>query len=169
MVWRVEIREKEGVNDCLGQNIAQEIVDLGLTSVKRVRTAAVYFLHGPLNGTDVDRICRELLADPVVQEYRYAAKPFDGAQGKPSHTVEIAYNPGVMDPVEASTVKAIRDLGIAGIRAVRTAKQYLFWGKPSKAQVAAITGRVLMNKLIQHAVVKPVDPFKDISSPVSYN
>ena len=111
----------------------------------------------------------ELLADPVVQEYRYAAKPFDGAQGKPSHTVEIAYNPGVMDPVEASTVKAIRDLGIAGIRAVRTAKQYLFWGKPSKAQVAAITGRVLMNKLIQHAVVKPADPFKNIFSTASGN
>src|SRR3989338_9948850 len=85
-----------------------------------------------------------------------------GKGSKSNHSVEIAYNPGVMDPVEASTVKAIRDLGIAGIRAVRTAKQYLFWGKPSKAQVAAITSRVLMNKLIQHAVVKPADPFKNI-------
>ncbi len=172
MVWRVEIREKEGVNDCLGQSIAQEIVDLGLTSVKRVRTVSVYLLYGPLDGTGVEKICRELLCDPVVQEYRYAAKPLgvwpfgvaQGKGGKPNHTVEIAYNPGVMDPVEASTVKAIRDLGVVGIRAVRTAKQYLFWGKPSKAQVASITSRVLMNKLIQHAVVKPADPFKDIPS-----
>ncbi len=170
MIWRVEIREKEGVNDRLGEGIAKDIADLQIPSVKRARVVSVYLLHGQLTRADIEKICCSLLADPVVQEYRFADKPFGrvypeqsrGAQGKPNHTVEIAYNPGVMDPVEASTIKAIRDLGISGIRAVRTAKQVHLWGGISKTQLQSITGRVLMNKLIQHAVVKPADAFKDI-------
>ena len=46
--------------------------------------------------------------------------------------VLIAYNPGVMDPVEESTLKGIKDLGIDKVRSVRTApvtERQVIWGK----------------------------------------
>ena len=63
-----------------------------------------------------------------------------------------------MDPSELSAIKGIRDLGISTIDAVRTAKQYHIYGHLSQAQLSSITNRVLMNKLIQHAVVENKTP-----------
>ena len=44
-----------------------DIADLGIHSVDRVERSAVYFLRGDLDDADVERLCHELLADPIVQ------------------------------------------------------------------------------------------------------
>lgn len=153
MIWRVEIKQKSGLPDAAGASLLKDIRDLGVAQLRDVRVVSVYLLEGDISRDEVKRICEELLIDPVVEEYAFSlAKPADA----PDHyVVEIAYNPGVMDPVEASTIKGIRDLSIEGIVAVRTAKQYHLYGTLSAAQVEQITNRVLMNKLIQHAVKTP--------------
>src|SRR5208282_3404387 len=108
---------------------------------------------GNISRQEVKRICDELLADPLVQQYSFDLKlPL---QSPTHHVVEIALHPGVMDPVEASTIKGIRDLGIDGITAVRTARQYHIHGKLTAKQLESLTSRVLMNKLIQHVVRDP--------------
>jgi len=40
-------------------------------------------------------------------------------------TVEIAYNPGVMDPVEGALEKLSGDMGIYGVKSLRTEKNIL--------------------------------------------
>ncbi len=153
MIWRIEIKEKDGIPDSLGASVARDIADLGLGAAPQVRVVSVYLLEGALGRDDIKRICDELLVDPIVQEYSFAlSKPQQSAD---HHIVEIAYNTGVMDPSEASTIKGIRDLGINGITAVRAAKQYHLYGKLSDKDIATITNRVLMNKLIQHTVKDP--------------
>ncbi len=153
MIWRVEVKQKDGVLDPIGQSIAKDITDLKLGEVSQVRVVSVFLLEGDITRAEVKLIGDELLIDPVVEQYSFDLKlPLQSAT---HHVVEIAYNPGVMDPVEASTLKAARDLGVAGIKGVRTARQYHIHGKISFKQLESITGRVLMNKLIQHVVRDP--------------
>lgn len=152
-MWRVEVQDNDGVPDSAGKSVQADIADLKLAQLKAVRVVNVYLLQGSISRLEVETICRELLVDSVVQKYRIFESfhlPHRSLQGR--HVVEIAYNPGVMDPVEMSVVKGIRDLGITTVEAVRTARQYHLFGVLTKQQLQTITTRVLMNKLIQHAV-----------------
>ena len=152
MIWRIEVKPKDGVIDPIGQSIARDIIDLGV-DVSQVRVVSVFLLEGNIPREEVKRITEELLCDPIVEECSFDLKlPLQSAT---HHVIEIAYNPGVMDPVEASTIKGIRDLAIEGVVAVRTAKQYHIYGQLSAKQIESITSRVLMNKLIQHVVADP--------------
>ncbi|MFC1932945.1 phosphoribosylformylglycinamidine synthase subunit PurL [Chloroflexota bacterium] len=147
-MFRVEVSMKDGFRDSRGEALEKDIHDLGITTVKQVRVSDIYLLEGNLDKTEVRRICKELLADPVVEEYSYNEVP--PPQG--SHIIEVAYNPGVMDPVEESVRKGIRDLGITTVESVRTAKRYLLWGELSDEAFQSICDKLLVNSIIQHAV-----------------
>ena len=141
---------KDGFRDPRGEALQKDVRDLGIITVKQVRVSDIYLLEGNLVKTEVRRICEELLADPVVEEYSYNEVP--PPQG--SHLVEVAYNPGVIDPVEESVRKGIRDLGITTVDSVRTAKRYLLWGELSDEAFQSICDKLLVNSVIQHAVTK---------------
>jgi len=146
--WKIEIRNRKGVFDPLGSGIKKDIKDLGIVAVKKVATAQVFIICGDVSRRDAHRIAQELLTDPITQEYSLGTS--DKGQG--TRVAEIAYNPGVMDPVEESTKKAIKDLGISGIRSVRTEHKYFIEGKISEKQFRAICEKLLYNKVIQHVV-----------------
>jgi phosphoribosylformylglycinamidine synthase len=149
-VHLVEVSLKGHLPDARGLALARDIADLGISSVRGVRVVEIYRLDGNLKSPDLERICRRLLCDPVTGEYRYdppAAKITDGAVA-----VEVAYNPGVVDPVEATILKSILDLGIKGVRGVRTAKRYLLEGNPGGSEVGEISSKLLVNPIIQHVV-----------------
>jgi phosphoribosylformylglycinamidine synthase II len=156
MLWRIEIREKDGFYDAVGESVKKDISDLGFKNkIKEVKFVFVYLIESDFQESDIRRICEELLIDPVTQDYSYCIQA--GAekilQPRPEmFVVEVAYNPGVMDPVEDSAKKAIRDLGIEDVRAVKTAKKYLIKGSFSKKEILSISEKILFNKVIQHAV-----------------
>lgn len=165
MIWRVEIKDKDGIFDSIGSGVRRDILDLGIPAVHDVRVVQVFILEGALGAAEVEIIARQLLVDPVVQDFRFSDKPFQDAfiKDKDAHVVEVAYNPGVMDPVEASTLKGIRDLGIRTVRSVRTARQYVIEGDVSEKDLELIKDKTLLNKLIQHAVKDPLSSFKPLS------
>src|SRR3989338_7716067 len=110
MFWRVEIREKEGFYDAVGESVKRDVIDLGFRKkVQNIKAVGVYLVEGDINESDIKFICENLMIDPVTQEYNYNKDAFDQTRFK---VVEVAYNPGVMDPVEESAKKAIRDLNI---------------------------------------------------------
>lgn len=150
MIWRVEVTEKEGFYDAVAASVKHDIRDLGYAGkIKDVKTVQVYLLDGDFNEYTIKKICENLFIDPVTQEYNSKGNVLDEKGWK---VVEVAYNPGVMDPVEESAKKAINDLGIRGVRAVKTAKKYLIKGSLSYAQIHSIAEKILYNKVIQHAV-----------------
>ena len=150
MEWKIEIRNKKGVFDPLGNGIKKDILDLGIKGVKKVNVSQVFIISGDIAGSDIERIAGELLADPITEEYLLIAS---GAGEKiKERVVEIAYNPGVMDPVEESTRKAIRDMGIYGVKSLRTERKYLVEGKITEGDFKSICEKLLYNKVIQHAV-----------------
>ncbi len=159
MIWRVEIANKRGILDAYAEGIRKDIQDLGLKTVTAVRVVQVYSIAGDITEDQILRAAGELLADPVTQEFRFypADRYRRPAASASAPVIEIAYNPGVMDPVEESTIKGLRDLGITDVHSVHTARQYHLKGTLTRAERTLITDKVLANKLIQHVVDKYPD------------
>lgn len=155
-MWRVEIKDRAGIFDSAGAGVCKDIQDLGIHSVHKVCVFSIYTLEGDIDEGDVQTISRELLADRIVQEYAFSSNFPASNTSKDVHGIEIAYNPGVMDPVETSTLKGIRDLGIQKVNSVRTSKKYLLHGSISKQELETIIAKALCNKLIQHVVSQVV-------------
>ncbi len=150
MIWRIEVAEKKGFYDAVGAMITHDIRELGLSKkIKEVKVVQVYLIEGELDDYSVKKICENLLIDPITQRYNYRGDVLDE---KGCKVVEVAYNPGVMDPVEDSAKKAINDLGVSGLRTIKTAKKYLIKGGLSYAEIHSVAEKILYNKVIQHAV-----------------
>jgi len=146
---KIEIKNKRGVFDPFGTGIKKDIKDLGVTGVKKVTQSQVFIISGDISSSEVERITKELLVDPVTQESILG----NSIQKKSNcRVVEIAYNPGVMDPVEDSTKKAIKDLGITGVKSIKTEKKYFIEGKITEKEFKNICEKLLYNKVIQHVV-----------------
>ncbi|MFH1790410.1 MAG: phosphoribosylformylglycinamidine synthase subunit PurL [Candidatus Omnitrophota bacterium] len=150
---RIEVREKECIFDAVGEGVRKDIADLGISGVTGVSFIQVYYLFSGcrIAKKDLKRICVDLLVDKVTQTYAMG-RPFAARTGKSLHVVEIAYNPGVMDPVEESALKGIRDLGITGVTGVHTGKKYILRGRVTGRQIDVISEKLLFNKVIQHRV-----------------
>jgi phosphoribosylformylglycinamidine synthase II len=156
MFWHIEIKDKPGIFDSVGEGVKKDILDLGIRGTSSAHFSQIYTLEGDLSPGEVERICRELLADGVSQDFCILSPEDKPQASKSEYVIEVAYNSGVMDPVEESALKGIQDLGISGVTSVRTAKKYILKGKLSPAQCKTISEKLLYNKLIQH-VVDPAD------------
>jgi len=159
MFWKIEVIDKPGIFDAVGVGVQKDVLDLGIGSVKDVKFVQVYNIEGDISRKEVEKICGELLADKISQDYRIFLEPKHFAL-RNEYIVEVAHNPGVMDPVEDSTLKGIRDLGIGGVTSIKTAKKYLFSGKLTEPQLKIISEKLLYNKLIQHIVKVPAEGYK---------
>ena len=150
---RVEVRLKSHLPDARGNGLVKDIHDLGITAVSAARVVDIYWLDADLTPDELELICRRLLADPVTQDYFCGRSSLSEDEiDRSYHAVEVAHNAGVTDPVEDSALKAIRDLGLSNVRAVRTGKRYLIEGQLDGEQLGLICGRLLVNPIIQHIV-----------------
>jgi len=150
---RIEVYLKRYLPDARGLSLVGDIRDLGITAVSDIRVVDIYWLDADLTVDRLELICQNLLADAVTQEYRYSRGPRGEDEVKAGcRVVEIAYNAGVTDPIEASVMKAVRDLGIENVRPVKTAKRYIIEGQLDEYQLEVICRKLLMNPIIQHVV-----------------
>jgi phosphoribosylformylglycinamidine synthase len=115
-----------------------------------VRVVDIYWLDAELEPNELELIASRLLADPVTQQYHIGRRREAGGEGV--HSVEVAYNAGVTDLVADTILKATADLGVNGIRAAKTARRYLIEGHLNKDELAVISGRLLVNPIVQHLV-----------------
>ncbi len=150
---RIEVYLKPYLPDARGLSLVGDISDLGIAAVSDIRVVDIYWLDADLTADRLELICQNLLADAVTQEYRYSlGSPGAGAVKAGCHAVEVAYNAGVTDPIEASVMKAVQDLSIENVRAVKTAKRYIIEGQLDEYQLDIICRKLLMNPIIQHVV-----------------
>ena len=157
MIHRIEIRPKGEFGDPHAQGVQHQIRELGIESVAAVRSARLFFLAGELSAADADRVARQLLTDPVVEEYRLAGEGAGEAADPNAHVIEVHLKPGVMDPVAASTEQAIRDMGL-DITSVRTARRYDLSGPVSAEQQEGIARKLLANAVIEDVYFQPYTP-----------
>ncbi len=153
MIYKIEVWLKNNLPDVRGLSLAKDIYDLGITTVSNIRVVDIYWLDTDLKLDELDLICRSLLVDPVIQEMRCkSTSENENKLDTTHHIVEVACNAGVTDPVEETSMKAALDLGVTGIRAIKTAKRYLIEGQLNEYQLETISNRLLVNPIIQHIV-----------------
>ena len=162
METRIEVFTKGHFPDSVGNEIAAEVVHVGITSVDEIRMVQVYLVEGDLSGDDIGRICDELLTDGLTQDYicinGLPGVPAGGIklgpkwQGNDAHSIEVTRKQGVMDPVESTVIKGIKDLGLS-VRSVKTAKRFLIAGQITTDQLETIADKVLANKIIEDVFI----------------
>lgn len=141
-MYRIEIIKKK---DPRGKFIKEDFESIGFLGIDSVEVREVYYLDPRLTKKQVEIIARELLCDPVIEEFSINKK----AKG-----FEVLYNPGVTDPKEESIRKAIDDLGIRlkgkRLLQVKTATNYIFKGGYDLKDLLDYAEFFLYNPLIQH-------------------
>jgi phosphoribosylformylglycinamidine synthase II len=149
--WRFEVFNRPGFSDVHGNGVLADIRELGITSVEVVQSARVFLIEGEFETDFAQRIAKELLTDPVCEEY------YIGRSGAPAGLaratlIEVHLKSGVTDPVAESVMTAISDMGVrqAG---VRTARKYLLLGEIRPAQIDLIAKKVLANDCIEDVVI----------------
>ena len=148
---RIEIILKKHVPDARGLGLVGDIADLGIKSISTAQVRDIYYLDAKLTPKQLDSIGRELLADPVTQDYR--CDTLSGEEKKPGvHVVEVAYKAGVVDPVEETVMIGLNDLGIKNVKAIKTAKLYILEGKLTKKQLDDISSKLLVNPIIHRVI-----------------
>ena len=149
MKWKIEVGYKQTATDAMGEGIKKDIEDLGISGVDYVKTMQLYMVDGDLSESDVKSICENLLTDRITQAYEYTGS-LVGKDDAGAWVAEVTYKQGVTDPVGDSTVKGIRDLGIDGVKSVKTGRKYVVKGALSETDIDGICKRLLANDVIQN-------------------
>jgi len=130
--------------------LLDDIAALGIAGVERVERNDLFFLRGDLSEADLDRLCAELLVDPVTQRVERTSDADAVCTPEGAVRVEVGLLHGVTDSVAANLVARAHLLGVDGLRAAATAQSYLFYGTMSEADVHTIVRRLLCNDVIQY-------------------
>lgn len=69
--WLVEITFKSGVTDAVGMSTLNAIEILGVDGIRNVRTGEKYLILGEIPKETVEKICRAVLVNPLIQDYHY--------------------------------------------------------------------------------------------------
>ena len=118
--------------------------ELGVVGLRGCRRWTVYHLDGHLTTGDIERLCREVLVDPVT-DHAVVGPPAAGP-----HVVEVAPVAGVTDPAARELERAAATLGLGPLRAA-TARRYELSGDLDDADVAVLTRRLLANPTIERS------------------
>ncbi|HHT9152007.1 MAG TPA: phosphoribosylformylglycinamidine synthase subunit PurS, partial [Candidatus Hypogeohydataceae bacterium YC40] len=168
MPVRIEVFQKENLPDRLGEAILSEVQALGIKGVREVRVVEVYLLEGSLSKDQLEKICSELLADTVVQDYAYDSH-LPQRKGTQCHVIEVVRKPGVMDPVEATTLEGIADMGIK-VDWVKRARKYLIQGELTREELETIASKILANNTIEDVFLETDSvPYERKASSYAFN
>ncbi len=112
--WRIEVFRRAREADSEGARALALLAEFGLSSITEVRFGRGYLLSPSLPRAQAERVARELLADPVLDETRVGAPGEQPAGTKGAHRVLVMRRPGVMDPGAITIERAIaRTPGLA--------------------------------------------------------
>ncbi|NOR67105.1 MAG: hypothetical protein GQ528_07100, partial [Woeseiaceae bacterium] len=94
--WRFEVFGRSGFSDVHGQSVLEDINELGISSVQAVQSAKVFLIEADFDEDFAKRLARELLADPVCQEY-YIGRSGPPAGLAKATLIEVHLKSGVTD------------------------------------------------------------------------
>ncbi|MGC8838526.1 MAG: ribose 5-phosphate isomerase B [Anaerolineae bacterium] len=165
--YRVEIHWREPHLDGRVAQLLQRAARWVRVPVREAAVVDLYFLRGRLSPEDVERIARELLADPVCQRYRWRLLEAGGQPSPPSPdtwVVEVMLHPGVADPVAERLLEGAARIGVAGLEAAATGTRYELQGDLSREQVVALAEGLLHNPVIQTYALGELAPHLEVAA-----
>ena len=150
MINRIEVFSKPEFPDVHAGEVLADIKQLGIDSAESVQSMRVFLVESNLDNNGLERIARELLTDPVTEQY------FIGNSDAPKSNeeikiIEVHLQPGVTDPVASSAMMAIRDMDL-DVASVRTGRKYFISGKVTDSEIQTIAQRILANDCIEEVI-----------------
>jgi phosphoribosylformylglycinamidine synthase subunit PurS len=79
---RVLIRPKEGILDPQGKAVERALPALGFEGISHVRVGRMVELEAE-NGADLERLCEQLLANPLVEDFEVEQMPATSSASPP--------------------------------------------------------------------------------------
>lgn len=151
--WRVEVFKRPEQADPEGAHSLAALHELGLHAVRDSRLGRGALLSPGLTRDQVERIAREVLAHPVLDQVR-VIEPGAAPSPPPAGWLRVlcAPLPGVMDPVAESLRALLERSGLtAGVEAleVSTFRAWELQGEPDPAPLRDAARRVLCNETIE--------------------
>lgn len=136
---------------------------LRFNDLRRIECQDLYFVEGQLSQDELQHLALSLLTDPVTQSVVWAeissptsASPARGG-GRGAVIVDVAYRPGVTDPVAGEIVRAAHELGFEGVQRAATGFRYVIEGGNEVAG-HRLAQRLLANAVIQRYSVGDIEP-----------
>ena len=170
MLWEVDITPLSGHPDLDGQRVATEARERGIADSLTVRAVRGYLVQGEIEESQIERLAKQLFADRVVEQVRFAIVGDDSLCQAPEgceQVLNVLRKPGVMDPVAMSAEGAIRDLGI-DVDAVRTFRKYWISSLSDDA-IERLSSRVLANDSIEQVIAGKLTLERiDLGSPYAF-
>lgn len=142
-------------------NLTTEIKQAGF-QVSQVKEAQLFFLSHPnLQTTHVEKLCAEILHDPVAQT---VAWHWSGALPTSLPSIEVSFLPGVTDRVAIELSQAANQLGLPEI-AVVTGRGYWLEGNLNKQELQKIAKEFLCNEVVEHYTLGLITPSFIVNTP----
>lgn len=165
-VWRIEVLVKPGESDTTGRQFSQLLHAFGVQSIDQVRHRRIFLIEADVDQAAIERVARELLVDPVVEDFRLSNADHAPVDPTDALVVEVHLKPGVMDNVAQSAMLAIQDMGIQ-VAGVRTARRYELLPIPNDLDLPRIT-RLVGNSCIEDIHIGTA-PIKSPPTPPRYD
>ncbi|MBI3553241.1 MAG: phosphoribosylformylglycinamidine synthase subunit PurS [Elusimicrobia bacterium] len=151
--YQVEIKLRPDYTDAEGQGALGLLHSLGVNTAREVRASRLYELRGALTSAQVQQAARELLCDPVTQEFRMFNGHTPVLNGMNHWRIEVWLKPSVTDPVGDTVRAALEEMGLAAAESVRVGTAYHVTGKCGRNQLEKAVARSLANPVIHRFTV----------------
>lgn len=145
---RIEVFFKREFNDTEALSSLALLRSAGASSVKNVRVSRVYEIRGTFTISQINRLSRDLLADPVTQEFKILPPTLPLSNGGPLWRADIRLKSAVSDPAADTIREAIVDMGFPTPDFVRVSSIFKIESKCGKPQIEAVLARSLANPVI---------------------
>ncbi|PKL22999.1 MAG: phosphoribosylformylglycinamidine synthase subunit PurL [Spirochaetae bacterium HGW-Spirochaetae-3] len=163
-VYRFLVRPKERPGEHCGpraRSLAADARALGLSKIRAVHRAAIYFVRGTIAPKELSLLGRFLFCDPVVEDCAWERVGDAAPAGAPARArrIEVSLRPGVTDPVADEAARAARELGIKGVEAVSTGDAFDVEGDGvTDGDLRLLAERLLCNAVIQRWAIGRIEP-----------
>ncbi len=156
MALRIEVT---AVDDPRGPRVLAAARLLSVEQLRECVVTRIYNIKGDPAREQIERLCVELLADPVVDRWGL------GWSSPRGHAIEVAVQSGVTDSEARELQRAAREFGLPDIE-VTTAVRYDLVGDVSPDDIEKLVELELVNSTIEHWSHGVLEPEFSVAVPV---
>ena len=159
-IYKILVQNKS--NDPRNGGYLKNAHALGHQHLRSIQVQDLFFTEGQLSLQDLQQLALKLLSDPVTQTASWVELP--SALSTPqddSVMLEVAFRPGVTDPVAQQLVRAAHELNLNGVHRAATGQRFILCFDKSVDRMSSsrtIAKSLLANTVIQHWAIGEITP-----------
>ena len=155
-------------NDPRSLGYLQDAHALGLSFLTDIQSQDIFFIEGhkgseDLDQKDLERLAKEVFSDPILQTVKWdrllKTRKKLSEQDDSEKIIEVAFRPGVTDPVAIQVVRISKMLDIEGVDQACTGMRFVVKGNNlDDEKLHELARRLLANPTIQHYQLGEIEP-----------